>query len=127
MVIDADLERSEGSRFQLVLDIVEREQPTLRQLCHRLAGARGHRVVTGTPDQVADTIQEWAGHGAADGFNVMAPVLPSGLALFVEHVVPLLQKRGLFRTEYTGQTLRDHYGLARPTSQYAARTAHAAE
>ena len=118
-VIDADVERSEGSRFQLVLDIVDREQPTLRQLCHRLAGARGHRVVTGTPDQVADTIQEWAEHGAADGFNVMPPWLPGGIDVFIEEVVPILRERGLFRTEYTGTTLRDHLGLDRPASQYA--------
>lgn len=118
-VIDADAERSEGSRFQLVLDIVDREQPTLRQLCHRLAGARGHRVVTGTPDQVADTIQEWAEHGAADGFNVMPPWLPGGIEVFIDEVVPILRERGLFRTEYTGTTLRDHLGLARPDSQYA--------
>ena len=54
------------------------------------------------------------GSGAADGFNIMAPVLPSGLELFVDHVVPILQRRGLFRTDYTGRTLRDNYGLARP-------------
>ena len=120
-VIDVDEERSEGSRFQLVLDIVDREQPTLRQLCHRLAGARGHRVVTGTPDQVADTIQEWAENGAADGFNVMPPWLPGGIEVFIEEVVPILRRRGLFRTEYTGTTLRDHLGLARPASQYAPR------
>ncbi|HSU01875.1 MAG TPA: LLM class flavin-dependent oxidoreductase [Nocardioides sp.] len=122
-VVDADVERSEGSRFQLVLDIVEREQPTLRQLCHRLAGARGHRVVTGTPDQVADTIQEWAEQGAADGFNVMPPWLPGGIDVFIEEVVPILRRRGLFRTEYTGRTLRDHLGLERPASQYAPRPA----
>ncbi|MDZ5664141.1 LLM class flavin-dependent oxidoreductase [Nocardioides sp. S-58] len=122
-VIDADVERSEGSRFQLVLDIVDREQPTLRQLCHRLAGARGHRVVTGTPDQVADTIQEWAEQGAADGFNVMPPWLPGGIDVFIEEVVPILRRRGLFRTEYTGSTLRDHLGLERPASQYAPQPA----
>ena len=102
-----------------MLDIVDRESPTLRQLCHRLAGARGHRVVTGTPDQVADTIQEWAESGAADGFNVMPPWLPGGIEVFVEEVVPILRRRGLFRTEYTGTTLRDHLGLERPASQYA--------
>ena len=119
-VIDATEERSEGSRFQLVLDIVEREQPTLRQLCHRLAGARGHRVVTGTPDQVADTIQEWADKGAAVGFTVMPPWLPGGIEVFIEEVVPILRRRGLFREGYDGTTLRDHLGLTRPASQYAA-------
>ena len=118
-VVDTAEERSEGSRFQLVLDIVDREQPTLRQLCHRLAGARGHRVVAGTPEQVADTMQEWAEQGAADGFNVMPPWLPGGFDVFVDEVVPILRRRGLFREEYTGTTLREHLGLDRPVSQYS--------
>lgn len=78
-----------------------------------------HRTFTGTPVQVADVIQEWFDVGAADGFNIMPPVLPSGLDAFVDHVGPILQERGLFRTEYTGRTLREHYGLARPGNQYA--------
>ena len=86
-------------------------------------GARGHRVVTGTPDQVAATIQQWAENGAADGFNVMPPWLPGGIDVFIEEVVPILRRRGLFREEYTGSTLRDHLGLARPDSQYAPRSA----
>jgi hypothetical protein len=67
---------------------------------------------------VADAIQEWFEAGAADGFNIMPPVLPSGLEAFVDQVVPILQERGLFRTEYTGRTLREHYGLERPANQY---------
>ncbi|MBL0746334.1 LLM class flavin-dependent oxidoreductase [Nocardioides baculatus] len=114
-------DRAFHSRSQLVLDIVERESPTIRQLCHRLAGARGHRVFAGTPVEVADTIQEWAEKGAADGFNVMPPWLPGGIDVFIEEVVPILRSRGLFRTEYTGSTLRDHLGLSRPASQYAPR------
>lgn len=112
-------DRAFHSRSQLVLDIVARENPTIRQLCHRLAGARGHRVVAGTPLDVADTIQEWAEQGAADGFNVMPPWLPGGIEVFIDEVVPILRSRGLFRTEYTGSTLRDHLGLDRPASQYA--------
>jgi hypothetical protein len=69
--------------------------------------------------QVADAIQEWFDGGAADGFNIMPPVLPSGLEAFVDQVVPILQDRGLFRTEYTGRTLREHYGLERPGNRYA--------
>jgi len=124
-----DVSKVEGhqSRFQVVTDIARRDNLTVRELLVRLGGGRGHRTFTGTPEQIADTIEEWFTSGAADGFNVMAPVLPSGLALFVEHVVPLLQKRGLFRTEYTGSTLREHYGLSRPDSQYAASTSRAAE
>ncbi|MFE9884707.1 LLM class flavin-dependent oxidoreductase [Streptomyces scopuliridis] len=120
-LIETGGERGNGSRFQVILDIIDREEPTVRQLLHRLAGARGHRVVTGTPEQVADQIQEWFEWGAADGFNVMPPWLSGGFDLFAEQVVPILRERGLFRTAYTGTTLRDHYGLSRPESQYARR------
>ncbi|EOM77881.1 FMN-dependent monooxygenase [Rhodococcus rhodnii] len=108
------------SRKQVVAGIVEREQPTVRRLLHRLAGARGHRVVAGTPEQVADTIEEWFTSGAADGFNVMPPYYPGGLEVFAATVVPILQRRGLFRTEYSGTTLREHLGLPRPASRHAA-------
>ncbi|GGN96203.1 LLM class flavin-dependent oxidoreductase [Nocardia rhizosphaerihabitans] len=114
-----DVTDNARSRLQVVAGIVERERPTLRGLLHRLAGARGHRVFAGTPEQVADTIEEWFTQGAADGFNVMPPYYPGGLEVFTETVVPILQERGLFRTEYTGTTLRDHFGLARPRSRFA--------
>jgi FMN-dependent oxidoreductase (nitrilotriacetate monooxygenase family) len=110
------------SRFELVRDLAEREELTLRQLLGRLGGGRGHQVVTGTPEQIADHIELWFTTGAADGFNVMAPLLPSGLEDFVDQVVPLLRARGLFRTEYTGRTLREHYGLSRPVSRYSGVT-----
>jgi FMN-dependent oxidoreductase (nitrilotriacetate monooxygenase family) len=102
------------SRYQLTLDMARREKLTVRQLLNRLGGGRGHRTFTGTPEQVADTLEEWFRGGAADGFNIMPAVLPSGLEAFVDHVVPLLQERGLFRHEYAGSTLRDHYGLPVP-------------
>lgn len=108
-----------ASRFQLVVDIIDRERPTIRQLLRRLAGGRGHWVIAGTPEEVADNIQTWFENGAADGFNVMPPWLTGGFDVFVEHVVPILRKRGLFREDYTGATLRDHYGLPRPDSLYA--------
>lgn len=107
------------SRYQLIVDLARRENLTVRQILGRLGGGRGHRTFAGTPEQVADTIEEWASSGAADGFNVMPAALPSGLESFVEHVIPLLRKRGLFREEYTGTTLRDHYGIPRPPSQFA--------
>jgi FMN-dependent oxidoreductase (nitrilotriacetate monooxygenase family) len=110
------------SRLQVVAGIVERERPTVRGLLHRLAGARGHRVFAGTPEQVADTIEDWFTSGAADGFNVMPPYYPGGLEVFVETVVPILRERGLFRSEYTGRTLRDHFGLPRPENRFAGRT-----
>ena len=111
------------SRYQLIVDLARRDNLTVRQLIGRLGGGRGHRTFAGTPEQVADTIAEWSGAGAADGFNVMPAALPSGLETFVDHVVPILRQRGLFRTEYTGRTLRDHYGIPRPGCQFAARPA----
>ena len=107
------------SRFALVADLGRREGLTVRQVIARLGGGRGHRTFTGTPEQVADTLEEWFRSGAADGFNVMPPLLPSVLEAFVDQVVPILQDRGLFRREYAGTTLREHYGLPRPESVYA--------
>jgi FMN-dependent oxidoreductase (nitrilotriacetate monooxygenase family) len=106
------------SRFDLVTGLARRENLTIRQLIERLAGGRGHRVFAGTPEQIADQIEYWFTGGAADGFNIMPPTLPGGLTDFVDLVVPELQRRGLFRTEYAGTTLREHYGLARPTHQH---------
>lgn len=102
------------SRAAMIVGLVEREGLTLRELLARFAGGRGHYTYAGTPEQVADLIVDWFNDGAADGFNIMPPVFPTMLTPFVEHVIPLLQKRGLFRTEYTGTTLRDHFGLDRP-------------
>ncbi|WP_433795316.1 LLM class flavin-dependent oxidoreductase [Actinoplanes sp. CA-252034] len=119
-------EQIEGakSRRTLVVNLGRRENLTVRELIGRLGGGRGHLTFTGTAVQVADKIEHWYSHGAADGFNIMAPVLPSGLEAFVDQVVPILQERGRFRTEYTGRTLRDHYGLPRPANRNttAART-----
>jgi FMN-dependent oxidoreductase (nitrilotriacetate monooxygenase family) len=102
------------SRYTLIVNLARRERLTVRQLIGRLGGGRGHRTIAGTPDQVAEAIQEWFHAGAADGFNIMPPVLPSGLDIFVDQVVPILQDRGLFRREYAGRTLREHFGLAKP-------------
>jgi len=111
-----DLEQINGgkSRFKLLKDLAERENLTIRQLYQRIAGARGHREVKGTPSEIADHMQEWFENGAADGFNIMPPYLPGGLEDFVDQVIPVLQKRGLFRTEYAGGTLRENLGLKRP-------------
>jgi len=102
------------SRFQLLKDAADRNGFTIRQLYQHIAGARGHREIAGTPEQIADQLQEWFENGAADGFNIMPPYLPGGLEDFVDLVIPELQRRGLFRTEYTGSTLREHLGLKRP-------------
>ncbi|MGV0128386.1 LLM class flavin-dependent oxidoreductase [Burkholderia gladioli] len=109
------------SRAKLLTDLARRENLTLRQLYYLVAGARGHRIVWGTAGQVADALEEWFTQDAADGFNIMPPYFPGGLDDFVEQVVPELQRRGLFRTEYAGSTLREHLGLPRPASRYAVR------
>ena len=92
----------------------------MRQVALRVAGARGKAVVQGSPQQIADQMEEWFRKDGCDGFNLMPPFLPGGLDDFVELVLPELRRRGLFRTEYEGRTLREHLGLARPPSRYAA-------
>ena len=113
---DPSLVQAARSRTEVILNLVRRDKPTLQQLLGYLAGARGHYVMAGTPEQVADLVEDWFTDGAADGFNVMPPLLPAQLDVFTAEVIPLLQRRGLFRTEYTGTTLREHYGLPRPAS-----------
>jgi FMN-dependent oxidoreductase (nitrilotriacetate monooxygenase family) len=110
-----------GSQFvyKSTLDLAYRENLTVRQLAIRMAGARGKNVIVGTPKMIADMMEEWLMEDAADGFNIMPSHLPGGLDDFVEMVVPELQRRGLFRTEYEGTTLRDNLGLQRPVSRYA--------
>ena len=93
-----------------------------------VAGARGHWELVGTPSQIADELESWFVNEGADGFNLMPPVLPTGLDDIVELLLPELRRRGLFREEYEGSTLRDHLGLARPENRFsAARSAQSAE
>ena len=107
---------SQGAR-EIVVNIARRDPSlTVRQLLDRVI--TWHRLIVGTPEQVADSIEEWFLAGAVDGFNLMPDVFPSGLEAFVDHVVPLLRQRGIFRHEYSGSTLRDHLGLERPVSRY---------
>jgi N-acetyl-S-(2-succino)cysteine monooxygenase len=108
------------SRYTLVVEMAERDDLTVRQVLGRLAGARGHRTFTGTPEQLADDLELWFREGAADGFNLMPPSIPGQLDAFIEGVVPILRERGLFREEYEGDTLRDHFGLERPENVFAA-------
>ena len=103
------------SRTEVIIGLVRREKPTLRQLLSYLAGARGHFATAGTPEQIAGLIEDWFRDGAADGFNLMPLVLPAMLGVFIAEVVPLLRKRELFRAGYAGQTLREHYELPRPS------------
>ena len=101
-------------RYATVLRIVESVRPTVRELLGLLAAGGGHATVIGTPESVADEIERWVDAGAADGFNLMPPTLPGGIEDFVDQVVPVLQRRGRFRGEYEGTTLREHLGLPRP-------------
>jgi FMN-dependent oxidoreductase (nitrilotriacetate monooxygenase family) len=114
---DEDAIEGAKSRRTLIVDWARRENLTVRQLIGKLGGGRGHRTFTGTPVQVADTIQQYFENGAADGFNIMPAVLPSGIEAFAAKVVPILQERGLFRADYRGTTLREHYGLPRPANR----------
>jgi FMN-dependent oxidoreductase (nitrilotriacetate monooxygenase family) len=111
---DPETIQAARSRTEVIVGLVRREKPTLRQLLAMLAGARGHHVFAGTPEQVADLMVDWFEDGAADGFNIMPPVLPSMLEVFIAEVVPILRRRGLFRGAYEGETLRAHYGLREP-------------
>ena len=98
---------------RVLYEHARRENMTLRDLYNLTAAARGHWVLCGTPKRIADTLEEWFVEEAADGFNVLPPYFPGALADFVDLVVPELQARGLFRREYEGTTLRDHFGLPR--------------
>jgi FMN-dependent oxidoreductase (nitrilotriacetate monooxygenase family) len=113
---DPKMNEASRSRTEVIVGYVCEQRPTLRQLLAKLAGARGHFVFEGTPEQVADLMEGWIGDGVADGFNLMPPILPEMLDVFIAQVVPILQRRGLFRTQYEGETLRSHFGLARPAA-----------
>ncbi|MFJ5671430.1 LLM class flavin-dependent oxidoreductase [Bacillus safensis] len=106
------------SRFDLVMNMARKDNLTIRQLYQSVAGSRGHHIFIGTPQQLADVMETWLHEEAADGFNVMPPLLPEGLDVFVDRVVPILQERGLFKTDYTGQTLRENLGLTEPKNRY---------
>ncbi|MFB5189106.1 LLM class flavin-dependent oxidoreductase [Alicyclobacillus fastidiosus] len=112
------------SRHSLLKNLAKREGLTIRQLYQRIAGARGHREILGTPTQIADQLEAWFHAGAADGFNIMPPYFPGGLEDFVELVIPELQNRGLFRTDYEGNTLRENLGLSRSPNQFAKDSSH---
>ena len=116
--IPLPVDGSQG-HFKSTVEMARRENLTIRQVAMRVAGARGKSVIKGSPQTVADHLDEWFQNGAADGFNVMPAYLPGGLDDFVDLVVPELQRRGLFRSTYEGITLRDNLGLKRPSSRYA--------
>jgi len=102
---------------QRAIDLARRENLTVRQLAQRLGGYSGLAMV-GTSKTIADEMEEWLFTEGSDGFTVMFPYLPGGLGDFVEHVIPELQHRGLFRRDYEGMTLREHLGLPRPQNRF---------
>ncbi|AMN40585.1 LLM class flavin-dependent oxidoreductase [Rhodoplanes sp. Z2-YC6860] len=111
-----DFPQTEGGQAfsRALLDMARREKMTLRDLYNVTAAARGHWVIYGTPKRIADTLEEWFTSGLADGFVIMPAYFPGAFDDFVDRVVPELQRRGLYRTEYSGTTLRSHLGLERP-------------
>ncbi len=111
---DIPRNKTSSTRVDLFIEIAHRENLTIKDLYRRVAGARGHYEVVGSPIEVVDMMERWVAGGACDGFNIMPPVFPSSLHEFVELVIPELQRRGLFRTSYSGTTLRENLDLVRP-------------
>jgi N-acetyl-S-(2-succino)cysteine monooxygenase len=107
------LTQSSRTFHNVLYEMARREDMTLRDLFNLTAAARGHWVLCGTPETIADTLEQWFVEGAADGFNILPAWFPGGFSEFVDLVVPELQRRGLFRRDYEGTTLRDHFGLPR--------------
>jgi alkanesulfonate monooxygenase SsuD/methylene tetrahydromethanopterin reductase-like flavin-dependent oxidoreductase (luciferase family) len=107
---------SKSGRQRLV-DRAKRETLTVRQLA-QIAGSYGGLAMVGTPAMIADEMEQWLVSEGCDGFNVMFPYVPGGLDDFVDRVVPELQRRGIFRREYEGRTLRENLGLPRPANRF---------
>jgi len=124
---DLPLHHSEHGRQKVILDLARRDNLTIRQLYQRVAGQRAHRTVVGTAADIADALEDWFTAGAADGFNIMPLTFPAGLNDLVEQVLPELRRRGLFRSEYEGRTLREHLGLPRPENRWGRKAGVAAE
>jgi FMN-dependent oxidoreductase (nitrilotriacetate monooxygenase family) len=120
--VPADLpEPANGKgRFRQAMALAKRENLSIRELVLRFAAVQGHRIVVGTPVDIADQLEDWFVHEGADGFNLKPSFIPDSLDDFVNLVVPQLQKRGIFRTEYEGKTLREHLGLKRPPNPFSA-------
>jgi len=109
------------SRTGLLLAAARRDGLTIRQLYQKIAGGRGHFQLIGSVKHVADEMERWFTQGAADGFNVIPPIFPTGVEQIVRHLIPELQRRGLFRTAYEGKTLRQKLGLPIPPSRHSAQ------
>ena len=113
--------RAEGRvltpRAVSLIDRAEREGLTIRDCARITARSRSHGSFIGTTEQLVDHMEHWVDTGGCDGFNIMPPYFPHELDLFVDQVVPELQRRGRLRREYEGSTLRDNLGLTRPISR----------
>ena len=109
--INFDTGNGVQSRFEVILKDAEANDLTLEQVMKQVAGSRGHHIVIGTPEQVADKMEDWFVNQAADGFNIMPPLLPTQFEKFVEQVIPILQERNLVQKAYTAGTLREKFGL----------------
>ncbi|HWG04833.1 MAG TPA: LLM class flavin-dependent oxidoreductase [Beijerinckiaceae bacterium] len=119
-VPEVSLETNAGqSNRQMWIDRVRRENMNVGQLLKAFATTSVHRAIYGSPRTVTDLMEEWFTQDACDGFAVQVPTMPGGIAEFVDLVVPELQRRGLFQTDYAGNTLRENLGLDRPVSRYA--------
>lgn len=101
-----------SGRYQTIVEIIQDKDPTVRELLGYLNAGGGHLTLIGTPEEIVDEMEVWFTEGVADGFNLMPPVLPNSLEDFAELIVPELQKRGLFREQYTTHMLKDHFGLS---------------
>ena len=121
-----ETENAKSTRARIV-DWAERDNLTIGQLAKRVAAQRTGGLVVGAPEQVADTLETWFREKAADGFVISAAYMPGGFDDFVDQVVPILQKRGVFRTQYEGSTLRENLGLPYPENQYAGHPERGAE
>ena len=115
---DLPLPQNMQSRARLLLDLSHRDGLTLRQICNLAAGARGHKIMVGTAQTVADELIAWFEGRGADGFNLMPAYFPEGLDDFVDGVLPILRKHNVFRSEYSGSTLREHLGLPIPANRH---------
>jgi FMN-dependent oxidoreductase (nitrilotriacetate monooxygenase family) len=114
---DMDIAKLPQSRSVSIYQQSKRENMTVRETYEKLVVSKGHRQLIGTTSDIADSLQEWFENDGADGFNIMPPFSPGGVSDFVDHVVPELQRRKLFRTHYEGIMLRDHLGLPRPAAR----------
>lgn len=124
---DLQIEADGSQTFARALIALSHEKKlSVRALLRHIGGGIGHRLIVGTPQQIADDIEAWFRAGAADGFNLMPDVTPDGLDVFVDEVVPLLRRKGIFRHGYDGATLRAHFGLARPVARRASTPAASA-